>query len=157
VEKKCRGALAGGGCQPGRKHVQGTTRRRSGAWKVTSGSRSALTSPKATTTSRTIHRFRSANPPEGGAPSEDTKETTPPEQYTRQTLVHRKNLVRDRIMCGRCKDSTGHRMGKRANIDFCLGGITNEISTPETKSPSHVVQPRCSFFPYADAATSRRT
>jgi len=95
--------------------------------------------------------------PEGEAPSGNTKETTPPEQYTRQTLVHRKALVRDRIMCGRCKDSTGHRMGKRANIDFCLGGFTNEIPTPETKSPSHIVQPRCSFFPYAYAATIRRT
>jgi len=96
-------------------------------------------------------------PPEGGAPSGDTKETTPPKQHTGQTPVHRKDLVRDRIICGRCKDSTGHRMGKRTNIDFCLGGITNEIPTPEAKSPSHVVQPRYSFFPYADAATSRRT
>jgi len=96
-------------------------------------------------------------PLEGGAPFGDTKETAPPEQYTRQTPVYRKGLVRDRIMCGRCKDSTGHRMGKRANTDFCLGGITNEIPTPEAKSPSHVVQPHCSFFPYAYAATSRRT
>jgi len=87
-------------------------------------------------------------PLEGGAPSGDTKETTLPKQRTKQIPVHRKDLVRDRIMCGRCKDSTGHRMGKRANIDFCLGGIT---------SPSHVVQPRCSFFPQADTATSRRT
>jgi len=96
-------------------------------------------------------------PPEGGAPSGDTKEATPPEQHTRQISVHRNDLGHDRIMCGRCKDSTGHRMGKRTNIDFYLGGITNEIPTPETKSPSHVVQPRCSFFPYADAAMSRRT
>jgi len=95
--------------------------------------------------------------PEGEAPSGDTKEITPSEQYTKQTPMHRKDLVRDHIMCGRYKDSTGHRMGKRANINFCLGGITNEIHTPETKSPSHIVQPRCSLFPYADAATSRRT
>jgi len=72
-------------------------------------------------------------PPEGGAPSGDIKETTPPEQHTRQIPVHRKDLLRDRIVCSRCKDSTGHRMEKRANIDFCLGGITNEIPTPETK------------------------
>jgi len=78
-------------------------------------------------------------PPEGGAPSGDTKEVTPSERHTRQTPVHRKDLVRDRI------------------IYFCLGGITNEIHTPETKSPSHVAQPRCSFFSYADAATSKRT
>jgi len=106
-------------------------------------------------------------PYEGGAPSGDTKEITPSEQHTRQTPVHRKDLVCDHIICGRYKDFTGHRTGKRAkirgsyehhaNINFCLGGITNEIHEPETKSPSHVAQPHCSFFPYADAATSRRT
>jgi len=96
-------------------------------------------------------------PPEGGAPSGDTKEATLSKQHTRQNPVHRKDLVHDRTMCGRYKDSTGHRMGKRTNIDFCLGGITNEIHTPEAKSPSHVVQPCCSFFPQADAAKSRRT
>jgi len=95
-------------------------------------------------------------PPEGGAPSGDTKETTPPKQHTRRNPVYREDLVRDRTMCGRYVDSTRHRMGKRTNIDFCLGGITNEIPTLEAKSPSHVVQPRCSVFPYADTATSRR-
>jgi len=73
--------------------------------------------------------------PEGGAPSGDTKKITPSEQHTRQTPVHRKDLVRDRIICGRYKNCTGHRTGKRtnvrgsyehhANINFCLGGITN--------------------------------
>jgi len=96
-------------------------------------------------------------PPERGAPSGDTKETTPPERHTRQTPVYRKDFVRDRIISGRYKDSTWHRMGKRTNIDFYLDGITNEIPTPKAKSHSHVVQPRCSFFPYTDAATSRRT
>jgi len=106
-------------------------------------------------------------PPEEEAPSGDTKKITPSEQHTRQTSVHRKDLVRDGIICGRYKDSTGHRTGKwanihgsyehHANISFCLDGITNEIHTPETKGPSHFAQPRCSFFPYADAATSRRT
>jgi len=106
-------------------------------------------------------------PPAGGAPSGDTKEITSAEQHTRQTPVHRKGLVCDRIICGRYKDSTGHRTGKRANIrgsyehhaniNFCFGGITNEIHAPETKSPSHATQPRCSLFPYANAVTSRRT
>jgi len=106
-------------------------------------------------------------PPEGGAPYGDTKGNSPSEQYTRQTPVHRKNLVRDRTKCGRYKDSTSHRMGIRANIrgsyehhaniNFCPGGVTNKIHTPETKSPSRVVQPRCSFFPYTDAATGGRT
>jgi len=106
-------------------------------------------------------------PPAGGAPSGDTKEVTPSEQHTRQPPEHRKDLVRDRIICGRYKDSTEHRTGKRAkvcgscehhaNINFCLGGITNEIHAPETKSPSHDSRPRCSLFPYADAAKSRRT
>jgi len=94
--------------------------------------------------------------PEGGALSGGTKEATPSKQHTRQNPVHRKDLVRDRTLCGRYIDSTGHRMGKRTDIDFCLGGITNEIPTPEAKSSSHVVRPRCSFFPCADAATSRR-
>jgi len=82
-------------------------------------------------------------PPEGEAPFGDTKKITPSEQYTRQTPVHRKDLVHDRIICGRYKYSTGHRKGKRANIrrsyehhaniNFCLAGITNEVHTPETK------------------------
>jgi len=136
--------------------------------KATSSSGSAPTSPKATTTtSGTIYRFRSAKTPEGGAPSGDTKEITASEQHTRQTPVHRKDLVCNRIIRGRYKDSNGYSTGKRAkirgsyehhaNINNCLGGITNEIHAPETKSPSHVAQPRCSLFPYADAATSRRT
>jgi len=158
VEETCGKALAGGGCQPGWKHVWGTTRRRGEAWKATSGREVCQPAPKPPppllkpSTGSEVQK-----PPEGGAPSGDTKETTPPEQHTRQIPVHRKDLVRDRIMCGRYKDSTEHRMGKRANIDFCLGRITNEIPTPETKRPSHVGQPRCSFFPYTDAATSRRT
>jgi len=92
---------------------------------------------------------------------------TPSEQHIRQTPVHRKDLVCDRIICGRYRDSTGHRLEKRAklresyehhmNLNFCLGGIINEIHAPETKSPSYVAQPRCSFFPHTDAATSRRT
>jgi len=106
-------------------------------------------------------------PPAGGASSGDTRETTPSEQHTGQPPAHRKDLVRDRILCGRYKDSTEHRTGKRAkvrgsyehhaNIKFCLGEITNEIHEPETKSPSHDLRPRCSFFSYADAVTSRRT
>jgi len=106
-------------------------------------------------------------PFEGEAPSGDTKEITPSKQHTRQTPTHRKDLVCDCIICGRYKDSTGHRTRKRAKIrgsyehhatiNFCLSGITNEIHAPETKSPSHVAQPRCSLFPYADAVTSRRT
>jgi len=43
------------------------------------------------------------NPPTGGAPYGDTKGKLPSGQYTRQTPVHRKNLVRDRTKCGRYK------------------------------------------------------
>jgi len=101
------------------------------------------------------------------APSGDTREATPSEQHTRQTPAHRKDLVRDPILRGKYKVYTEHRTEKRAkvrgsyehhaNINFCLGGITNEIHAPETQSPSHDLQPRCSFFSYADAVTSRRT
>jgi len=58
----------------------------------------------------------------------------------------KKDLVHDGILCGRYKYSTEHRRGKRAkvhgsyehqaNINFCLGGITNEIHMQETPSPS---------------------
>jgi len=95
-------------------------------------------------------------PSGGGAPSEDTRKATPSKQHTRPNPVHRKDLVRDRTLCGRYIDSTEHHMGKRANIDFCLGGVTNEIPTPGAKSPSHVARPRCSFFPCTDTARSRR-
>jgi len=87
-------------------------------------------------------------PPKGGAPYEDTRETTLPGQHTRQLPVYKKDLVCDRTICGRYKYSTVYRMGRRAkgrgsyehhaNINFCLGGITNEIHAPKTKSPSHV-------------------
>jgi len=43
------------------------------------------------------------------------------------------------------------------NINFFLGGITNEIHAPEVISPSHVSQPRCSLFSYADTALSKRS
>jgi len=55
-------------------------------------------------------------PPEGGAPSGDTRKATTSEQHTRQFPVHRKDLVRDRILCGRYKDPTEHRTGKRAKV-----------------------------------------
>jgi len=132
------------------------------------GSVLTASSPKAaTTTSRTIYRSGSAKPPAGGAPYGDTGENTFPGQHTRQHPAYQKDLVCDRTICGRYKDSTGYRTGRRAkgrgscehhaNINFCPGGITNEIHAPETKSPSHVSQPRCSLFSYADAVKSRRT
>jgi len=106
-------------------------------------------------------------PPMGGAPSRGTKEITSSEQHTRQPPAYRKDLVCDHIICSRYKDSTEYRTGKRAkgrrsyehhaNINFCLGGITNKIPAPETKNPSHDSRPRCSLFSYADAVKSRRT
>jgi len=93
--------------------------------------------------------------------------TTPPGQYTRQPPAYRTDLVCDRANSGKYKSPIRYRTGRRAkkrgscehheNINFCLGGITNEIHSPETQSPSHVSQPRCSFFSYADAVKSRRT
>jgi len=105
--------------------------------------------------------------PAGRASSRDTKVATPSDQHTRQPPVHRKDLVCDRIICSRYKDSTEHRTGKRAkvrgsyehhaNINFCLSRITNEIQAPETKSPSHDLRPRCLLVPYADAVKSSCT
>jgi len=91
--------------------------------------------------------------------------TTRPGQCTRQTPAYRKDLVRDCAISGRYKSSGKRRTEKLAkkrgscehhgNINFCLGGITNEIHPPETKSPSHISQPRCPLFSYADAVKSR--
>jgi len=96
-------------------------------------------------------------PPEGGAPYGDT----------RQSPAHKQDLVCDRIICGGYKDSSKCRTGKRAkergsyehhtNINFCLGGITNEIHTPEAQSLNLASQPRCSLFSYTNAVRSRRT
>jgi len=101
-------------------------------------------SPKAAaTTSGTTHGSRSAKSLVGRGSSGDTRETTPSEQHTRQPPAYRKDLVCDRIICGRYKDPTGYRIGKwakgresyehHANINFCLGGITNEIHAQEKK------------------------
>jgi len=92
--------------------------------------------------------------------------TTPPVQSTRQPPEYRKDLVCDCAISGKYKSLFRCRTGRPAkkrgsyehhgNINFCLGGITNEIHPPEIKSPSHVSQPRCSVVSYADAVKSRR-
>jgi len=92
--------------------------------------------------------------------------TTPPGQCTRQSPEYRKDLVCDCAISGKYKSPIRCRTGRLAkkhgsyehhgNINFCLGRITNEIHPLETKSPSHISQPRCSVFSYADAVKSRR-
>jgi len=92
--------------------------------------------------------------------------TTPSGQCTRQPPEYLKDLVRDCAISGKYKSLRRCRTGRLAkkrgsyehhgNINFCLSGITDEIHPPETKSPSHVSQPRCPVFPYADAVKSRR-
>jgi len=94
-------------------------------------------------------------------PAGNPRETTPPGQHTRQPPAYRKDLVRDRTICGKYKDPTRYRTGRRAkrrwsyehhkNINLCLGGITNKIHALETKCPSLFI------FSYADAVKSRRT
>jgi len=92
--------------------------------------------------------------------------TIPPRPCTRQPPAYRKDLVRGRAISDSYKYPIGHRTGDWAkkrgscehheNINFCSGRITNEIHPPETKSPSHVSQPCCPVFSYADAVKSRR-
>jgi len=92
--------------------------------------------------------------------------TTPPVQSTRQPPEHLKDLVCDCAISGKYRNPARCRTGRLAkkrwscehheNINFCLGGIMNEIHLPETKSPNNVSQPRCSLFSYADAVKSRR-
>jgi len=84
-------------------------------------------------------------PLEGRAPSGDTKEITPSEQHTRQTPVHRKDLVHDRIICGRYKDSTGHRTGKRTNI---RGSYEHHANINRSLS-------RCTVISYSGPCRSR--
>jgi len=57
-------------------------------------------------------------PPEGGAPSGGTKETTPSKQYTRQTPVHRKDLVRDRSCVAGTKILLGTAWGNGQILTF---------------------------------------
>jgi len=92
--------------------------------------------------------------------------TTLSGQHTRQPPVYLKDLVCDCVTSGKYKSPIRCRTGRLAkkrgscehheNINFCPGGITNEIQPPETKSPSHVSQPRCPGFSYSDAVKSRR-
>jgi len=77
---------------------------------------------------------------------------TPPSlergQHTRQPPAYLKDFVCDCVTSGKYESPTRCRTGKLAtkcsscehheNINFCPGGITNEIHPPETKSPSHV-------------------
>jgi len=93
--------------------------------------------------------------------------TTLPGQHTRQPPAYQTDEVCDRTNSGKYKSPIKYRTGRRAkkcgscehhgNNNFCLGGSTNEIHAPETQSPSHVAQPRCLFFSYADAVKCRRT
>jgi len=90
--------------------------------------------------------------------------TTLSGQYTRQPPAFRTDLAL--ATYGTAKSPIRYRTGRRAkkrgscehhgNINFCLGGITNEIHPPEAKSPSHASQPHCPVFPYVDAVKSRR-
>jgi len=91
--------------------------------------------------------------------------TTPPGQCIRQPPEYLKDLICDCAISGKYKSPirchTGRLAKKRgssehhSNINFCLGVMTNEIHPAETKSPSHVSQPRCPVLSYADAVKSR--
>jgi len=93
--------------------------------------------------------------------------TTLPGQHTMQPPAYQTDKVCDRTNSRKYKIPIKYRTGRRSkkrgscehhgNNNFCLGGSMNEIHAPETQSPSHVAQPRCLFFSYADAVKCRRT